>query len=88
MCNCNDGLAQIHICNVIVIITEHILAVIIITFKYFLNTFGYLLKKICSPLETNWLVMSCGIILSRMIEKTYTLDILIHKKYCLLWTID
>ena len=32
-------------CNVIVIITENILAVIIITFKYFSNTFGYLLGK-------------------------------------------
>ena len=28
-------------CNVIVMITENILAVIIITFKYFSNTFGY-----------------------------------------------
>ena len=32
-------------CNVIVMITENILAVIIITFKYFSNTFGYLLRK-------------------------------------------
>ena len=32
-------------CNVIAIITEDILAVIIITFKYFSNTFGYSLKK-------------------------------------------
>ena len=64
----------------IVIITENILAVIIITFKYFLNTFGYLLKKICSPLETNWLVMTCGIILIQLIEERHTVDILIHKK--------
>ena len=42
-------------------ITENILAVIIITFKYFLNTFGDLLKKICSPLENNWWAMTCGI---------------------------
>ena len=40
-------------CNVIVIITENILAVIMMTFKYFKNAFGYLLKKSCSPLETN-----------------------------------
>ena len=64
-------------CIVIVIITENILAVIIITFKYFLNTFGYLLKKICSPLETNCVVMTCCIALIQMIEKRYTVDILI-----------
>ena len=32
-------------CNVIVMITENILAVIIITFKYFSNTFGYLFRN-------------------------------------------
>ena len=32
-------------CYVIVVITGNILAVIIITFKYFSNTFGYLLRK-------------------------------------------
>ena len=32
-------------CNVIVMITENILAVIIIIFKYFSNTFGFLLRK-------------------------------------------
>ena len=31
-------------CNVIIMITENILAVIIITFNYFSNTFGYLLR--------------------------------------------
>ena len=40
--------------NVIVMITENILAVIIITFKYFSNTFGYLLRKICPTQETKW----------------------------------
>ena len=34
-------------------ITENILAVIIITFKYFSNTFGYLLRKIAKHKKQN-----------------------------------
>ena len=40
-------------CNVIVMITENILAVIIITFKYFSNTFGYLLRKFAQHKKQN-----------------------------------
>ena len=40
-------------CNVIVMITENILAVIIITFKYFSNTFGYLLRKFAKHNKQN-----------------------------------
>ena len=34
-------------------ITENILAVIIITFKYFSNTFGYLLRKFAQHKKQN-----------------------------------
>ena len=39
--------------NVIVMITENILAVIIITFKYFSNTFGYSLRKFAQYKKQN-----------------------------------
>ena len=32
--------------------------------------------------------MKCGIILIQTIEKRYTVDILIHKKYCILPNVD
>ena len=34
-------------------ITENILAVIIIIFKYFSNTFGFLLRKFAQPKKQN-----------------------------------
>ena len=38
-------------------ITENILAVIIITFKYFSNTFGYLLRTFAQRMKKNRLLM-------------------------------
>ena len=51
-CNCNRVFFS-NTCNVIVMITENILAVIIITFKYFSNTFGYLLRKFAQHKKQN-----------------------------------
>ena len=36
----------------------------------------------------NKLISDDEVILIQMIEKRYTVDILIHKKYCLMWTIN
>ena len=50
-------------CNVIVMITENILAVIIITFKYFSNTFGYYLENL--PNTRNKMVTNGNILMRK-----------------------
>ena len=63
-------------------ITENILAVIIITFKYFSNTFGYLLRKFAQHKKKT---VTNGNILIQINEweKVH----MINKTYWLLWTI-